>query len=506
MVTNWINKKSTDFKNYIHFDPNKKFKDVQDEKIFFEHLFKWENFKKHKFWPFIRNNIIEEKFVLYNEQKFVEEEAIKEYVYDENHIYWKKIKNRPITYPSHLDYQIYSYYSYLLGLKYEEFLNNNFLWENIIAYKKKKKNEFNNNWKNNIDFAKDAFEDVFNYKNVIVFSFDIKSFFDTINHKILKDELIYILWWNNLQDDWYRIYKNITKFAYINLDDIKKYNLITKLWKFQKIIDIKRFNELKSKYNLINVNKDKWIPQWSPISWMLANVYMNKFDLKIKDYLKKINWKYYRYSDDILLIIPYNSDNYIDFITEINNYVKKIINIDLELDINDKKTEINIFLNWQISKNYVYNSIDNNFYEKKITEWSWFQYLWFIFDWKKILIRNKTLSNYYKKMIQNLKRLYHLKDNLDNIKTNKILLWKFNRKYIYNWIDYWFQYKKENSNWVLDKESKSYFLWFLWYWFNSYKIFNNFCKKNNIKNWIKKQLSSHKKIYEKYLYKLWIKK
>lgn len=510
MVKNWLlNTEWKKYKKFTHFDILKKFWDSQEKINFFENLFDSQNIISHNFWPFIRYNSIEKKFTLYKNDtpndNYYYEEPIKW------NLFWHKKKVRPITYASHIDSYIYSYYSYLLWIEYEKFLTRNWIWENIIAYRSIKNSIWI--WKNNINFILDAFWDIINCKNCIVIALDISSFFDTLNHKILKKEIIKILWVTKLSDDWYKIYKNITQFNYIEKEYIDKNNLIKKIWKTQKIIDIKRFNELKNeakkiKKNIIKTNiYNYWIPQWTPISWMLANIYMNNFDLFIKKKMEDSNWKYYRYSDDILLIIPSNNnEDELNSINKLLEIVSSYIKDNLKLEINDKKTEINIFTNWEIAKNIIYSS-NNTYIYKSSKIIQPLQYLWFTFSWKRLLIRNKSLSKYYKKLIQSLKRLYHLKDeNKDgwtNIKWEKILLWKHNRKYLYNWEITGNPYVKINDKW-LKQNIKSHYLWFLSYWYNAYQICNPFCEKYNIKNWIKKQLSWHRKKYYDLLKKYWI--
>ncbi len=77
----------------------------------------------------------------------------------------------------------------------------------------------------------------------------------------------------------------------------------------------------------------KGIPQGSPISAILSNIYMIDFDVKMKEFISKVNGKYYRYCDDILCIAP------IVYKSKIEKFI--IDNVDLlRLKINDDKTEI----------------------------------------------------------------------------------------------------------------------------------------------------------------------
>ncbi|EXB46443.1 hypothetical protein [Acinetobacter sp. 1000160] len=90
-----------------------------------------------------------------------------------------KEKERLINFPSHIDGNIYAYYSYLLSLKYEDFLNNNDLSNNIIAFRKvyHKDASLKKISMCNIHFAKQVFDYINKKKNCSVLCLDISGFF-----------------------------------------------------------------------------------------------------------------------------------------------------------------------------------------------------------------------------------------------------------------------------------------------------------------------------------------
>ena len=51
-------------------------------------------------------------------------------------------------------------------------------------------------------------------------------------------------------------------------------------------------------------NKSYGIPQGSPISDVLANIYLLEFDKLVRDHVEKLGGIYTRYSDDILVVAP----------------------------------------------------------------------------------------------------------------------------------------------------------------------------------------------------------
>lgn len=523
MVKEWLKSISEKkFKNYTHFDTNKPIKDSQEDLSAFESFLNPKNIIKRNFWPLIRYEIKEKKFI-----RFEDEIPDNNYFHDtarenENEdFFWHKKKIRPISYASHYDSYIYSYYSFMLSEKYEEFLNSKSLENNVLAYRRVFIDDNPNKWKNNIHFSMDVFQDIIDLKDCIVFAFDIKGFFDSLDHSVLKKELKSVMIEDSLSEDWFKVYKSLTNFSYIKKEDLIINNLIKRKDNDNphiKVIDVKKFNllnrETKKLWNkLVQINsEDVWIPQWTPISGVLANVYMASCDLSIRKEVYLLWGKYYRYSDDILLIIPVKStDDNNKVIENIYDIVNENISKKWKMRLNVDKTEISIFSNWNVSKTINYNKKTKSLLPRE--KWTLpLQYLWFTFDWKRILIRDKTFTNYYKKLILSLKRLYHLHDTKkdenwiesNNIKWDRILLWKFNRKYLYNWSKFWKKYVKYWTGWR-KVEGNNHYLWFLAYWYRSVELFNPFCEDNWIKNWIKKQLSKHKKIYQHYLEKFKLK-
>ena len=119
------------FKNsYLHFDYPLSYKNAKT---------RIENFIEiptHSFLPFLTFEI-------------------KSYVYKKDEITNKRKrtkKTRQIYYASHVDAHIYNYYAKELALKYEEKVKEYTLSDSVLAFRKLEK-------KNNIHFAKQAFDD-----------------------------------------------------------------------------------------------------------------------------------------------------------------------------------------------------------------------------------------------------------------------------------------------------------------------------------------------------------
>jgi hypothetical protein len=341
-------------KNYLHFDYPLSFNKASD-------LVKNpDNISTHSFRPFLTFEVTSIK-----------------YVEDVNSI--KKIrkeKKRPICYASHVDGYIYSYYALQLSKRYEEKLQEKNLTKNVIAFRKLDK-------KCNIDFAKEAFDDIKKFGNCGVIALDFSKFFDTLNHDILKKQWCTILQKEKLPDDHYKIYKSLTSFSLVNRNDIfKLFNISQhnpKANNRKRICAFKDFRKKVRKKNYIkpnpNLYKKEGIPQGSQMSGLLSNIYMLDFDEKMKNYIQKLDGHYYRYCDDILIIVP---DNKLD---DIETFAINAIK-DLKVTINTQKTEKRTF----IQKN-------NVLYTDKPL-----QYLGFLFDGNNIFIRSSSISRYYNKM------------------------------------------------------------------------------------------------------------
>ncbi|MGG7212870.1 reverse transcriptase/maturase family protein [Clostridium nigeriense] len=339
-----------------------------------------------------------------------------------------KDKVRPICYSAHIDRCIYQYYGYLLNEKYNDYVKREGISESVVAYR-------TNLHKNNINFAKQAFDFIKKDDcNIIVG--DFKGFFDNLDHKYLKSMLCEVLGVETLSNDWYAVYKNITRYSTWDLTDILKINgLITdadikekkdahkdaldgKTRKARKLIKniedkIEELNGFKIedpkirskklaltkeqfkqyKKSYLKIHKDTFgIPQGSSISTVLSNVYMIDFDKKISRFIKKFNGMYLRYSDDFIIILPKDSE--VTF-TEVVTYLRSVVVETDKLTLEAKKTQIYSYENNEIIN--ITKTTDN--YK------SYIDYLGFIFDGKQVTLRPKTVSKYYYRMYKKLNHI-----------------------------------------------------------------------------------------------------
>ena len=311
--------------------------------------------KKHAFYPFIGYEIKSKKVRKGNDGHSLD---IKE-------------KSRPVSYASHVDSHIYTYYAYLLNNGYENLIKNIGIEKSVLAFRKL--------GKSNIDFANDAFNEIINRQYCAAIAFDIEGFFDNLNHSILKESWCRVLGAEKLPDDHYNVFKSLTKFSKVNKESLYEAFAISKNNPKKNNIRIcapKQFREVVRKKGMINVNNSqKGIPQGSPISALLSNIYMTKFDEIISNLMEQTSGCYLRYCDDILCIVPLARRA--EIIERINKEIER-----LKLNINEDKT-----------KTSEYRIIHGHLTCDKPL-----QYLGFTFDGHHKLIRSAALARFSERM------------------------------------------------------------------------------------------------------------
>ena len=381
--------------------------------------------KKHSFLPLIHKCIIQRKY------RADENSTIRNPSGKRRRIIGKpKIRN--IYYASHFDSLIFSYYNSLLSEAYNKLIKTKNFDSSIVAYRKIPITEGSEKNKCNVDFAKTTFEFIESNKEtkLSVIVADVTSFFDNLDHKILKRQWSNVIDENTLPPDHYNVFKALTKLSYVESDQLfnsYKGTMIVekgvpnsstlKENKRIKINSNKYFKEknaiayctkkefLKNNLNLIiSAKNKKGIPQGSPISATLANVYMLDFDQEVYDKIDSINGFYQRYSDDLIIICEQEyEDVIIKFIRD------KIENL-AKLEISESKTKV-----------YRFEYVDGEFLGFEIDEktkvpnyYKSLEYLGFNYNGQRVLIKTSGFSKFYRAMKRSFKKSTSLAKNSKN--------------------------------------------------------------------------------------------
>lgn len=316
-------------------------------------------------------------------------------------------KGRPIRYAARRDANIFSYYRYILSAPYEQLLKEKCLENSVIAYRKILSAD--GNGKSNIEFARDAFENIQYLRNCVAITLDIKSYFESLDHALLKEKWIRLLGGSAMSPDHTAVFKAITKYA--EVDRSAAYERLGYLR--EEIVDGEprlvytvRFDEMPKKLctnaqyrekisgnggkykSLINVNrKPHGIPQGTPLSDLLANLYLIDFDETMKNYCEKRGGFYYRYSDDIIIILPGAESEGLmarDFATV------EVMKHGRQVRIKESKTAGVVYENGPIGQTF--RTI------AKLHGKNGLEYLGFRYDGKKIFVRDSTISRLYRKI------------------------------------------------------------------------------------------------------------
>lgn len=370
-------------RNYRHFDQK-----LSSERLF-EYVTNESEISKHSFYPTISYSLKEEKISKTKKKTIPIDINNKglgyKKVIDQNSY---KDKIRLINFPSHIDGNIYAYYSKILESYYSTYLSNNNLESNVIAFRKIQEIDSSGNKRSlcNIHFARNVFNFIEKKQNCFVLCLDISGFFDNLDHEVLKENWAKLLEETKLPKDHYQVYKSLTKYSYVDKYDLYKVlelslNSRKSSQGSRRLCDIKTFREKIRGNKLIKKNfKSKGIPQGSPISGMLSNLYMMDFDKVLARLVSEMNGQYFRYCDDMIFIIDECfSDKIMQLISDEINRIK--------LTINDKKTQKIIFKDGKLVVN---NPPTFNFPNQ-------LQYLGVLFDGDDVFLRETGISKFHYK-------------------------------------------------------------------------------------------------------------
>jgi RNA-directed DNA polymerase len=342
-------------RRYLHFDLPVNFKHALSV------VTESKTVETHAFYPFIRSTITAVKL-----SKKKGSNTIK-----------RQLKPREIACAAHLDSHIYAYYGHVLGELYEEQVGAAGLSSCVLAFRVL--------GKSNIDFALEAFSEIAARPSCDVIALDIKGFFDNLDHGRLKRGWAKLLGGPKLPPDHFNVYRSLTKSC--TVDKLQLYSALhisphnpTKGHR-RRVCGPKVFRDHVRGGKLLSPNtQNKGIPQGSPISALLSNIYMFDFDSAMHAYAVSIGGRYMRYCDDMMIIGPAGSGDQIKAFA--HDRIKEA-----KLEIQDEKTEERTFT---LAKGRLVTS-------------SPLQYLGFVFDGKNLRIRSGSVLRYFDRMRRGIK-------------------------------------------------------------------------------------------------------
>jgi len=381
------NKPFTGERRYRHFDGYAQLRMVESgEDIIASTLRDSDAVASYRFYPFLRSDQRRRRFVG-NSVKGKKSQVIEQ-------------KIRPIMYASHHDSLVYSFYAFILRQAYEERIRGSSLQESVIAYRRIPREDNPRRGKSNIDFALEIHNLVKSLPTCTIICLDIKGFFDNIDHSFLKSRWSILLGVRDLPNDHYHIFRSITKYRYAFLNDVLGALNLGRMrnGKFRYHTGVERRGRLctPQQYRtrarpLEHSNKSTvGIPQGSPISDILANLYLECFDRKLVERLDLLEFGWYRrYSDDILIVCPAERAKEI--------YDNILVDIGLErLRLSIKKTEAVLIDSVKKTvQDITYELTKEDIHKGRRREV--FQYLGFEMDASGMHVRSGTVAGHYRR-------------------------------------------------------------------------------------------------------------
>lgn len=369
------------------------------------------NICQHGFYPFLAYKKQSIKYSKLNSKKSTKEN-------------WKKKKVREIRYAAHIDSWIYRYYSFLLNNQYNQYMKNQQLDEVAIAYRT------NKSGKSNIDYSAKAFEFIKEQSECYVIIGDFKDFFSNIDHQYLKKMMERVLQCTRLPDDYYKIFKSQIVYSYVLLEDIKRIkvlhgensketrNTILKKKQFRQLVrgEYKKYGIYLHK-NVEYQDEAYGIPQGSPLSGILANIYMIEFDCQIKQLVLAYKGKYYRYSDDFIIILSGISENVMRKVADtLHNLFNENSNVTGRQLVILQKIKTKIF---QKEEKNIFLLNTESFEKEK--QHAFIKFLGFSYDGSKIFIANSTIGRFYGKMYRKIRTIKRQKGYVKSRKNGNLV-------------------------------------------------------------------------------------
>lgn len=414
-------------KGYLHLSPNLRIN--ENWKIYIKKIQNPSFIEKYAFYPLMHSIIKERKYKKVDSEKHLNKTERSHYFKLSEDKYEKTAKKRPLHYATHFDALIYGYYASVLNELYENELKKDPELDHCVNAYRKIILEDTGKGKSTIHFAKEVFDEIISrsdkQEEVGVLTFDIESFFSSLDHQLLEKKWSDLLNLKQLPPDHKNVFKSCTNFSYVLRNDLRVRSQKSgkrsgfdekKLAKIRREKGFKSFFESNAdfrntiKQGKLRIYKNSFytkigeekiqvgIPQGLPISAVLANLYLLEFDKNILDFVVNgMGGFYRRYSDDIIIVAN------VDELAEIKNYVENLIKVS-NLKISSSKTESFVFR----------KSVYNQEQKKRLTSFKVVEgkerkdapliYLGFEFRGYNTCIKSTNIAKFYRRLISIVRR------------------------------------------------------------------------------------------------------
>ena|SRR6185437_14849859 len=320
-----------------------------------------------------------------------------------------KEKRRAISYASHRDAALYAYYSAKLTKLYEQRLRKLKLDEVVTAFR-------TGDGRCNIHFAHEAFEWIDANRPCVALAYDISGFFDNLDHKLLRRKWCDVLGTSSLPSDHYALYRSLIRFS--TVQQVVLYATFgismhaPKASGRTRACTPKEFRERIADAGYLQVHQDaKGIPQGTPISAVLSNIYMLDFDEQLAAQINTWNGLYRRYCDDILCIVPP------EHAEKVKSLIESLVT-SIKLEVQPEKLEECLFgLPGTTSKPAL-------------------QYLGLTYDGRRIRLRSGGVARFYNRIRKGVRKADRARTKASNArgvakKLVPVKRGRINRSYLY---------------------------------------------------------------------------
>ena len=324
---------------------------------------------------------------------------------------YKAPKHRPIAYAAHKDAHIYTHYSAVLEARYETVLRERGLYHVVTAFRRL-------GGRSNIHFANEAFEFIRARGCHHALASDISDFFNQLDHRQLKRAWARLLGVRALPEDHYAVYKAITRYSLVDRNDLCR---VLQLHPHRPRADGRtrfcspaEFRERVRGAGLCRPDSTgRGIPQGSPISAVLANLYLLEFDTAVNAFVTAHGGLYRRYCDDLLVLLP---------TAELRDEARSLITGRLQrlrlVAHPDKTEQIDFVQHGQVWRT------DNSL-----------NYLGFTFDGVHKRVRSASIARYYRKMRRGVSRAkairHRVNQGADTRRGGPLRRWQLHLRYSY---------------------------------------------------------------------------